>query len=190
MGKRIATLEYPSGQHLELCHGDLTEETVDAIVNAANVHLQHAAGVAGAIARKGGPAIQTESNAWVMQHGAVPHHQPAFTSAGDLPCRFIIHAVGPVWGSGDEDRKLADAIHGCLARAEELELTSIAFPPISAGIFGFPVPRAAGVFLDTFQKYFGAHPESPLKLVRLTIIDEATLTPFRKAFEACTPGTA
>ncbi len=190
MGNLIISLEYPSGQRLELCHGDLTEETVDAIVNAANAHLQHGAGVAGAIARKGGPTIQAESDAWVQQHGPVPHHQPAYTTAGDLPSRFVIHAVGPVWGSGDEDHKLMAAIHGSLMRAEQLGLTSIAFPPISTGIFGFPTRRAAGVFLAAIQEYFAAHPESPLQLVRLTIIDQATLQPFRKAFHSHISGTA
>ena len=88
---------YPSGQRLEIVQGDITGETVDAIVNAANSHLQHGAGVAGAILRRGGYQIQQESLEWVRQHGPVTHAEPAYTSAGKLPCRYVIHAVGPVW---------------------------------------------------------------------------------------------
>src|SRR5689334_681962 len=84
---------------VRLVEGDITEERVDAIVNAANQHLQHGGGVAGAIVRKGGPSIQRESNAI----GFTPTGSAAITGAGDLPCKFVIHAVGPVWGSGDED---------------------------------------------------------------------------------------
>ena len=99
-------------RRLELAQGDLTEEPLDAIVNAANAHLQHGGGVAGAIVRKGGYQIQEESNAWVRKYGPVSHAKPAYTSAGKLPCHYIIHAVGPVWGEGDEDAKLAAAVSG------------------------------------------------------------------------------
>lgn len=184
MGKLISWIEYQSGQRFELCHGDLTEEALDAIVNAANALLQHGAGVAGAIVRKGGSHIQQESNAWVQRYGPVSHAKPAYTGAGNLPCRYVIHAVGPIWGSGDEDKKLADAIHGSLECAEELGLASITLPPISTGIFGFPRERAAQVFLDTIEAYFTSRPQSPLTLVRLTIIDVPTLTPFQHAVDS------
>lgn len=123
---------------LQLVEGDITTAKVDAIVNAANAHLQHGGGVAGIISRKGGPVIQRESDLWVREHGSVRHAEPAVTSGGSLPCRYVLHAVGPVWGEGDEDRKLAEAVTGSLRAADQLELTSIAFPAISTGIFGFP----------------------------------------------------
>jgi O-acetyl-ADP-ribose deacetylase len=169
---------YPTGQQLEIVQGDITGEAVDAIVNAANSHLQHGAGVAGAIVRRGGYQIQQESTEWVQQHGTVGHTEPAYTSAGKLPCRYVIHAVGPVWGEGDEDAKLASAIRGSLQLADRLELASIAFPAISTGIFGFPKERAARIFFETLQDYFSANPTSGLKLVRLTLYDRPSLTIF------------
>ena len=170
----------PTGQTIQLVKGDITAETTDAIVNAANAHLRHGAGVAGAILRLGGETIQRESDAWVQSHGPVSHAAPAWTSGGDLPCRFVIHAVGPVWGDGDEDSKLADAITGCLRIADELGLASIAFPAISTGIFGFPKERAAGVMFASIRQYL-ARP-SGLGLVRLVLYDPATITAFEKAW--------
>ncbi len=179
----IQTIQWPSGQRLELVHGDLTEEHVDAMVNAANQHLAHGGGVAGAIVRKGGPIIQVESQAWVREHGLVSHAAPAFTRAGRLPCQYIIHAVGPVWGEGDEDQKLAAAVTGSLALADELKLASLAMPPISTGIFGFPKERAARIFLNTIADYFENHPQSGLQLIRFTIIDLETLRVFENAWK-------
>src|SRR6185436_13486579 len=107
-----------SGQTLQIVQGDITMEEVDALVNAANEHLQHGGGVAWAISKKGGPAIQKESDIWIRQHGPVSHAQPAWTSGGLLPAKYVIHAVGPVWGDGDEDKKLSEAVTGCLRVAD------------------------------------------------------------------------
>jgi O-acetyl-ADP-ribose deacetylase len=167
------------GRRLEIAQGDLTEEPLDAIVNAANAHLQHGGGVAGAIVRKGGYQIQEESNAWVRKNGTVSHAQPAYTGAGKLPCRYVIHAVGLVWGEGDEDAKLAAAVSGSLAVASRLGLQSIALPAISTGIFGFPKERAARIILAAILDYLRGNPESSLNQVRLTIFDQETLEAFR-----------
>jgi O-acetyl-ADP-ribose deacetylase (regulator of RNase III) len=180
---RKASHKLPSGQVLEVCQGDLTEEMLDAIVNAANAHLAHGGGVAGAIVRKGGWVIQEESNAWVKKHGPVTHAEPAYTGPGRLGCRFVIHAVGPLWGDGNEDQKLADAILGSLRLAERLNLNSIAFPAISTGIFGFPKDRAALVIFDAIAAYFTENKRSKVTLVRLTIIDEPTLAVFQEVFK-------
>jgi len=168
---------------LELVQGDLTLEVVDAIVNAANSHLNHGAGVAGAIVRRGGPEIQHESHAWVRQHGPVSHAEPAVTGSGRLPCRYVIHAVGPVWGEGDEDSKLTAAVTGSLHRADELGLHSMAFPAISTGIFGFPAGRAAQVMMAAIQAYLADHPQSTLQQVRLVLYDPPTLEAFTAAWE-------
>lgn len=170
--------KYPAGQMLQLVQGDLTQETVEAIVNAANSHLQHGGGVAGAIVRRGGMEIQRQSDAWVRQHGPVSHAEPAYTRAGSLPCKYVIHAVGPVWGEGDEDKKLAEAIAGSLRLADHLKLASIAFPAISTGIFGFPKERAARIIYQTIQDYFENNPASSLKQVRLTLFDQPTIQAF------------
>ncbi|MEJ2709708.1 MAG: macro domain-containing protein [Anaerolineales bacterium] len=183
MNQVIQTHIFDSGQMLELVQGDITQEQVDAIVNAANEHLQHGGGVAGIISRKGGPQIQAESNAWVKAHGPVTHAEPAYTSAGNLPSRYIIHAVGPVWGQGDEDRKLAQAIQGSLKRAQSLELQSLALPAISTGIFGFPKPRAAKVILSTIREYFDHNPQSGLRQVRVVLYDRSTQKAFEQAWQ-------
>src|SRR5574342_878378 len=116
----------PTGQTVQIVQGDITIEQVDAIVNAANEHLQHGGGVAWAISKKGGPTIQKESDEWIRQHGPVSHSHPAWTSGGLLPAKYVIHAVGPVWGDGDEDDKLSDAVTASLRVADELKCESIA----------------------------------------------------------------
>ena len=174
---------FSSGQTLELLPGDLTRQAVDAIVNAANRYLLHGGGVAGAIVSAGGEIIHRESSAWVLAHGPVPHSQPAYTSAGRLPCRYVIHAVGPMWGEGDEEAKLEQAITGSLETAEQLSLNSLAMPPISTGIYGFPKDLAAGIFYRAIAAYFSAHPQSELRLVRLVIIDALTYNIFASAFQ-------
>jgi O-acetyl-ADP-ribose deacetylase len=178
MNQVLKEAQLTTGLTLQLVQGDLTEERVDAIVNAANAHLIHGGGVAGVISRRGGPQIQAESDAWVRLHGPVPHEQPAYTGAGKLPCRYVIHAVGPVWGEGLEDKKLHAAVSGSLELADQLSLTSVAFPAISTGIFGFPKERAARIILEAIRSYFSPQSGSKLCLVRIVLIDSATLSSF------------
>ncbi len=132
----------PGGVSLELVQGDITEMDTDAIVNAANPYLEHGGGVAGAIARKGGPQIQEESREYVRRHGPVPVGGVAVTGAGRLRARYVIHAVGPRWGA-EGPEKLEEAVANALRKAEELGLASIAFPAISTGIYGYPYDVAA-----------------------------------------------
>ena len=177
MNKVLVDRTLPTGQILQIVQGDITAEETDAIVNAANEDLQHGGGVAWAIVRRGGEAIQQESDAWIRKHGPVTHSHPAWTSGGLLPAKYVIHAVGPVWGDGNEDTKLAAAIHGSLQVADELKLSSISLPAISTGIFGFPKERAAGVIFSAIKNYFSHH-ESGIKLVRLVLYDEPTIRAF------------
>jgi O-acetyl-ADP-ribose deacetylase (regulator of RNase III) len=162
---------------LQLARGDITLEQVDAIVNAANEYLQHGGGVAWSIVKRGGDVIQKESDAWVKDHGLVLHSLPAWTSGGALPAKYVIHAVGPVWGAGDEDEKLHDATYGSLRVADELKLTSIAMPAISTGIFGFPKDRAAHVILKSIHEYLEKE-KSNLKIIRITLFDQLTVDEF------------
>jgi O-acetyl-ADP-ribose deacetylase (regulator of RNase III) len=166
---------------IQIVRGDLTAETTGAIVNAANAHLQHGAGVAGAIVRRGGPAIQDESDAWIRARGPVSHAKPAWTSGGLLPAKYVIHVVGPVWGEGDEDAKLAAAIGGSLKAADELKLDSISLPAISTGIFGFPKERAAGVIFAAVRDYF-ERGDSGITLVRVVLFDQETIQAFLSAW--------
>jgi O-acetyl-ADP-ribose deacetylase (regulator of RNase III) len=184
MNQVLQDRTYPNDKLLQLVQGDLTEESVDAIVNAANAHLQHGAGVAGAIVRRGGPQVQADSSAWVRQHGPVTHEEPAYTRAGNLPCRYVIHAVGPVWGEGEEDAKLAAAVRGSLRLADQLSLASLALPAISTGIYGFPKPRAARIILSTIEAYFAQNPISGLHHVRVVLYDRPTLDVFMQVWDS------
>jgi O-acetyl-ADP-ribose deacetylase (regulator of RNase III) len=171
-----------TGQTIQIVQGDITSEEVDAIVNAANEHLQHGGGVAWAIAKKGGATIQKESEAWIRHHGRVAHASPAWTSGGLLPAKYVIHAVGPVWGDGDEDTKLESAVRGSLRVADELNCSSIALPAISTGIYGFPKDRAAGISFSTIEKYFAQNSSSGLKSIKLVLFDQSTVDVFIKAW--------
>jgi O-acetyl-ADP-ribose deacetylase (regulator of RNase III) len=172
----------PSNQTLQLVQGDITSEEVDAIVNAANEHLQHGGGVARAISKKGGPVIQKESDQWIREHGPVPHSHPAWTSGGHLPARYVIHAVGPVWGDGDEVKKLSAAVTGSLRVADELKCSSMAMPAISTGIFGFPKDLAAGIIFSAIEDYWRSN-SSSLNLVKLVLFDRPTVDVFLKSFQ-------
>lgn len=172
----------PTGQTIQIVQGDITTEEVDAIVNAANEHLQHGGGVAWAILKKGGSIIQKESDEWVRQHGLVPYANPAWTSGGLLPAKYVIHAVGPVWGDGDEDRKLEAAVTGSLRVADELECSSVALPAISTGIYGFPRDRAAGIIFSAIEKYFVQN-SSALKAVKLVLYDQPTVDTFLRSWK-------
>ena len=178
MRKNLLQVDLPTGQSICLIQGDITAETTEAIVNAANKHLQHGGGVAGVIAQRGGPTIQDQSDQWVRKHGPVTHERPAWTSGGNLPARYVIHAVGPVWGEGDEDAKLNAAVSGSLKVADELQLRSITFPAISTGIFGFPKRRAAEIIYEAIQAYFTAQDASGIEEVRVVLYDQSTLEIF------------
>ena len=134
---------------LELCDGDITEMSTDAIVNAANARLILGGGVAGAIRTKGGPSIQAECD----QIGGTFVGGSVITTAGSLKARHVIHAVGPRAGEGNEDEKLQEATLNSLKVADENNLKSISFPAISTGIFGFPIERCAEILLETTIDY-------------------------------------
>ena len=180
-----------TGQTIQIVQGDITTEKVDAIVNAANEHLQHGGGVAWAISKKGGPVIQKESNDWIQKHGPVSHARPAWTSGGLLPAKYVIHGVGPVWDDDQSadviremDNKLALAVTGSLVVADELNCTSVALPAVSTGIFGFPKDRAAAIMLFTIEKYFGLHSNSGIKIVKLVLYDQPTVDVFVQTWHA------
>jgi len=146
---------------IQLVQGDLTELAVDAIVNAANAQLVLGAGVAGAIRTKGGPSIREECDAI----GGTTVGQAVITGAGNLKARHVIHAVGPRMGEGNEDEKLRLATWNSLLRATENGLTSIAFPAISTGIFGFPKDRCAAIMLRAARQFLEQQSTSVAKVI-------------------------
>lgn len=155
--------------------GDITEEEVDAIVNAANSHLRHGGGVAGAIVRKGGMVIQEESD----RIGYCPVGSAVYTSAGNLKAKYVIHAVGPRWGEGEEEEKLKSAVLSALKLAEELKCEKVSLPAISTGIFGFPKNRGTRIIFDTCVHFLKSQANN-VKEVRLCNIDRETCDYFLK----------
>ena len=170
--------EVSPGRTMILKQGDLTEEPADAIVNAANSALAHGGGVAAAIVRKGGPVIQEESDLI----GRIPVGQAAMTGSGSLPCGKVIHAVGPRWGEGNEDAKLASAARTSFALAAHHGLTSIALPAISSGIFGFPKDRCAEILVGEALNYLRKKTDSPLAIIIFCLIDDPTAQVFASEF--------
>jgi O-acetyl-ADP-ribose deacetylase (regulator of RNase III) len=162
---------------LELVRGDITELYSDAIVNAANAQLILGGGVAGAIRKKGGPSIQAECNkiGGTFVGGAV------ITGGGNLKAKYVIHAVGPQMGEGDEDNKLKNATVNSLKTAEKNKLESIAFPAISTGIFGFPVNKCAKIMLSAIIEYLKN--ETSIKKVTMCLFDDKTFEIFQRELE-------
>jgi len=168
---------------VDLARGDITRESVDAIVNAANSSLLGGGGVDGAIHRAGGPAILDECRKIRDQRGSLPAGEAVITGAGRLPCRRVIHTVGPVWQDGrhGEPETLARCYRNCLALAADQGQKSVAFPSISTGVFGYPVAEAARVALETVTGVLRAG--SPLAQVRFILFSDSDLAVYRAALE-------
>jgi len=134
---------------IKLIQGDITDSSTDVIVNAANAQLILGAGVAGAIRRRGGPTIQEECNkiGGTFVGGAV------ITTGGNLKAKYVIHAVGPRMGEGNENEKLRNATLNSLKLMDEKKLKTISFPAISTGIFGYPIERCAKIMIEANRDY-------------------------------------
>jgi O-acetyl-ADP-ribose deacetylase len=163
---------------IELVRGDITSLDVDAIVNAANEHLQLGSGVAGAIRRKGGPAIQEECD----RIGHCETGDAVVTGGGALPARWVIHVVGPVWqgGGAGEEKLLGSAVAAALDRAEEIGAKSVALPALSTGVYGFPIGRAAEISLREAHRF--ASGARSVQRIILCLFDDAALAAFQQAF--------
>ena len=151
-----------------MVRGNLLEEPVDAIVNAANGHLAHGGGVAGIISRAAGPELQQESDHLVAKRGPFATGSAVATTAGKLPFKAVIHAVGPRHGEGDEERKLKQALSAAFALAAERGWQSVSFPAVSAGIFSVPLDICA-------RAYLAAARCAPLRKVRLCLRDQPVI---------------
>ena len=165
---------------IELVKGDITELDTDAIVNAANSALKMGGGVAGAILRKGGYSIQEECD----RIGYCPVGDAVITGAGNLKAKHVIHAVGPRMGEGDEDNKLKNATLNSLKLADKHKLTSIAFPAISTGIFGYPKDRCAEIMLKTTIEYLKQNQGgTSLRKVVFCLYDDETYSIFKETLD-------
>ncbi|MDR3334048.1 MAG: O-acetyl-ADP-ribose deacetylase [Treponema sp.] len=145
---------------IELIQGDITKLSVDAIVNAANSSLMGGGGVDGAIHRAAGPELSVECQAIAEARGSCPPGEAVITGAGRLPCKRVIHTVGPVWygGGQGEAGRLASCYRNSLLLAEKAGLSSIAFPNISTGVYGYPKAQAAELALSSVKQTL---PETP-----------------------------
>jgi O-acetyl-ADP-ribose deacetylase len=148
--------------------GDLLDEPVDAIVNAANGHLAHGGGVAGIISRAAGPALQAESDRLIRDHGPFPTGSAVVTTAGKLPFKGVIHAVGPRQGEGSEETKLFQALSSAFQEAQKRGWQAISFPAVSSGIFAVPLDVCARAYLKAMRA-------APLRKVRLCLRDQPVI---------------
>jgi len=148
--------------------GNLLEEPVDAIVNAANGHLAHGGGVAGIISRAAGPELQAESDRVVSERGPFPTGSAIVTGAGKLAFKGVIHAVGPRYGEGDEEAKLVKALAAAFQCARERGWQRVSFPAVSAGIFAVPLDMCARAYLKAARA-------AGLRNVRLCLRDQPVI---------------
>jgi len=142
-----------TGIKIQAVRGDITEEEVDAVVNAANRYLSHGGGVAGAIVSRGGPVIQEESDSIIQKKGPLETGEAVITGGGNLKAKYVIHTAGPVWGEGNEDDKLRNAVLSVLKIAGKYQLKSISMPAVSCGIFGFPKKQGTQIIYKTIKQY-------------------------------------
>jgi len=177
------------GTTVSLCRGDITRQTVDVIVNAANSSLLGGGGVDGAIHKAGGPAILEECLQIRKMQGGCQAGSAVITSGGKLAAQYVIHTVGPIWrgGKGNEESVLASAYKSCLAIALDYALKTIAFPSISTGAYGYPVDQAARVALAATSQFLKAKESeakpTPFEEVRFVLFDPASLTAYQSALE-------
>lgn len=166
---------------LRLIVGDITKYTADAIVNAAHSELLTGGGVCGAIHRVGGPAIAGECHRIRAERGPVAPGQAVATTGGQLPAKYVIHAVGPIWQGGEhhEAETLASCYRESLRIADELGLRSIAFPAISTGSFGYPLDQAANVAIATLIAKLPM--AKNIVIASMVLFDQETFDVFRKA---------
>lgn len=189
-----ATADYPAIMHelaigarsLAIVRGDITRIPADAIVNAANSALAGGGGVDGAIHRAGGPAIMADLRARYGPNRHCPTGSAVITGAGDLPARWVIHAVGPVWrgGGAGEAELLASAYRSSLRLAAEAGARTVTFPAISCGIYGYPLPEGARVALTTVHDVLAAGgPDVPIERATFVLFSADTFDAFALELE-------
>jgi len=170
--RRVVAREgYGEGRAFEVVIGDLLSEPVDAIVNAANGQLAHGGGVAAAIARAAGPALEEEGERIVATHGPVKIGEAVVTTGGRLPFKGVIHAVGPRWGAGNEEADLVRALGSAFRSAHERGWGSVSFPAVSSGIFAVPLDVCARAYVRAVRELMDAQPQTSLRTVRLCLLE-------------------
>jgi len=174
---------------LSLIQGDITKQATDAIVNAANPSLMGGGGVDGAIHRAGGPAILEKCKQIVFRQGRLPTGKAVITTGGNLKAKHVIHTVGPIWHGGNkgEPELLASAYRESLKLAAENNLSSISFPSISTGAYGYPVAEAAKVAIGAVCSFLKEHTTS-LKEVVFVLFDRGIFEDYSSALAEVVKG--
>jgi O-acetyl-ADP-ribose deacetylase (regulator of RNase III) len=174
--------EFPGGRRLRLVVGDITRVSADAIVNAANSRLAGGGGVDGAIHRVGGPSLMRELDQIRASAGGCPTGGVVATGAGNLPARFVFHAVGPIYRDGrhGEPEALASCYTTCLAMAEERGVRVIGFPSISTGAYGYPLDEAAPIALAACAAHLERE-DARVEEIVFVLFDRATYDAYARA---------
>lgn len=183
LGTLVKRFDFDEGRSFEVVLGDLLKQPVDAIVNAANAHLAHGGGVAGAISRAAGPQLDEESRRIVRERGPIPVGSAIATTAGKLPYKGVIHAVGPQQGEGNEEGKLVGALKSAFAIANEKGWTSVAFPAVSSGIFAVPLDVCARSYVRAAREFFAENPKTSLRTLRLVLLPGPMVEEISRAME-------
>ena len=182
-GTLVNKLALPGNREFAVVIYDLLYEPVDCIVNAANGGLSHGGGIAAAISKAAGPRLDEEGNEMVRRMGRIPVGEAVVTTAGNLPFKGVIHAVGPMMGSGDEENKIVKALHSSFLRASEKGWQSLSFPGISSGIFAVPLSICARAYIRAVKEFFPQHPDSSLRTIRLCLFKGPLLEAVKKEME-------
>lgn len=182
------TREFHGGRSLQLMKGDITKVPVDAIANAANEQLAGGGGVDGAIHAAGGPVILQELGQIRAARGGCPTGSAVATTAGNLPAKYVFHAVGPVYrdGNNGEAESLASAYRACLELAEQKELGYLSFPSISTGVYGYPVELAAPIALKEVVSHLSRE-DTRIRKAVFVLFDDRTLRAYSEALRALVP---
>jgi O-acetyl-ADP-ribose deacetylase len=170
-------------RRFEVVLHDLLDERVDGIVNAANGALAHGGGVASAIARAAGAELEAHGRRIIAMRGTLQPGEAVMTTAGELPFKGVIHAVGPRQGEGDEESTLVRALVSAFSIAEEHGWRSLAFPAVSSGIFGVPANVCAPAYLAAAREFYETHPKSRLEQLRLALREGELADLFRRHFQ-------
>ena len=179
-GKLVGAIEFPGGKRFEVSIYDLLFEDTDVIVNAANGGLSHGGGVAAAISKAAGPELDEDGDRIVREQGRIPVGDAVITTAGELPFKGVIHAVGPRLGDGDEENKIIRALRSAFSMAHERGWQSLSFPGISSGIFAVPHDICARAYIRAVRMFWADYPDSPLSLIRLVLFEGPLLDEVRE----------
>ena len=172
MADKQFSINYPENKVFQVGIRDLLSPAVDAIVNPANSGLSHGGGLAAIISEEGGPQIDRHCGKYIEKYGRIPVTKAVATTAGSLPYKGVIHAVGPRMGDGEEQNKIEATIMSCLAIAHAKGWESVAFPAISMGLFMIPQDVCARAFKNAVSSFWTKCPDSSVKLIWLCLTIE------------------